>query len=102
LPIAVKGILTAEDARLAAEAGIDAIFVSNHGGRQVDCTPSAVSEIGFFFFNNEERPDERSGSNAIGNLVGLSVVQIATCHDPYSDICEIAWYFDVILFSLLR
>jgi (S)-2-hydroxy-acid oxidase len=35
LPIVVKGILTAEDAREAVKAGISAIIVSNHGGRQV-------------------------------------------------------------------
>ena len=38
----VKGILTAEDALLAAENGADGIFVSNHGGRQLD---GAVSPI---------------------------------------------------------
>ncbi len=32
----LKGILTAEDARLAVEHGADAIVVSNHGGRQLD------------------------------------------------------------------
>ncbi|MGW6919399.1 alpha-hydroxy acid oxidase [Kitasatospora sp. NPDC054939] len=36
LPIVLKGILTAEDARLAAEHGVDALVVSNHGGRQLD------------------------------------------------------------------
>jgi isopentenyl diphosphate isomerase/L-lactate dehydrogenase-like FMN-dependent dehydrogenase len=36
LPIALKGILHPEDARLAREHGIDAVVVSNHGGRQVD------------------------------------------------------------------
>jgi len=36
LPIVLKGILTAEDARLAAEHGADAVVVSNHGGRQLD------------------------------------------------------------------
>jgi isopentenyl diphosphate isomerase/L-lactate dehydrogenase-like FMN-dependent dehydrogenase len=36
LPIALKGIMTAEDARLAVEHGVDAIWVSNHGGRQLD------------------------------------------------------------------
>lgn len=34
--LVVKGILTAEDARLMVEAGADAIVVSNHGGRQLD------------------------------------------------------------------
>jgi isopentenyl diphosphate isomerase/L-lactate dehydrogenase-like FMN-dependent dehydrogenase len=36
LPIVVKGILHPDDARLAVEHGLDAIVVSNHGGRQVD------------------------------------------------------------------
>jgi 4-hydroxymandelate oxidase len=36
LPILIKGILTAEDARLAVERGVDGIVVSNHGGRQLD------------------------------------------------------------------
>ena len=36
LPIVAKGILTHEDARLAVGHGVDAIIVSNHGGRQLD------------------------------------------------------------------
>jgi 4-hydroxymandelate oxidase len=36
LPLVLKGILTAEDACLAAERGVDALVVSNHGGRQLD------------------------------------------------------------------
>ena len=35
-PIVVKGVLTGEDARRAADAGADAVVVSNHGGRQLD------------------------------------------------------------------
>lgn len=35
-PIVVKGVLTAQDARRAIDAGADAIVVSNHGGRQLD------------------------------------------------------------------
>ncbi len=34
--LVVKGILAAEDARLAREAGVDGVIVSNHGGRQLD------------------------------------------------------------------
>ena len=34
LPLVLKGILTAEDARLAVDHGVDAVWVSNHGGRQ--------------------------------------------------------------------
>lgn len=36
IPLIVKGIATAEDARLAVEHGIDVVYVSNHGGRQLD------------------------------------------------------------------
>ncbi len=36
LPIVLKGIMTAEDARLSVEHGVDAVWVSNHGGRQLD------------------------------------------------------------------
>ena len=36
LPIILKGVATAEDAKLAVEHGVDAIYVSNHGGRQLD------------------------------------------------------------------
>lgn len=36
LPILVKGVQSVKDARLALEAGVDGIIVSNHGGRQVD------------------------------------------------------------------
>ena len=36
LPLMLKGIATAEDAMLAVEHGVDVIYVSNHGGRQLD------------------------------------------------------------------
>src|SRR2546427_1702209 len=38
LPVLLKGIMTAEDAKLAAEHGVAGIIVSNHGGRQLDST----------------------------------------------------------------
>lgn len=41
----VKGVLDAEDARLAAESGVDALVVSNHGGRQLDSAPSSISVL---------------------------------------------------------
>ena len=43
--LVVKGILTAADARRCAELGADAIVVSNHGGRQLDCAPSTISVL---------------------------------------------------------
>jgi isopentenyl diphosphate isomerase/L-lactate dehydrogenase-like FMN-dependent dehydrogenase len=36
LPLIIKGIATVEDARLAVEHGVDVVYVSNHGGRQLD------------------------------------------------------------------
>ncbi len=47
-PIVIKGVLSAEDARRALDAGADAIVVSNHGGRQLDTvapTLRALPEI---------------------------------------------------------
>lgn len=45
LPLLIKGILTAEDARLAVEHGVDGIIVSNHGGRQLDHVPAAITAL---------------------------------------------------------
>lgn len=45
LPFIVKGIMTVEDAILAVEAGVDAIVISNHGGRVLDCTPGAADVL---------------------------------------------------------
>ncbi|UZP41823.1 hypothetical protein NXS19_009639 [Fusarium pseudograminearum] len=42
LPIILKGITTTEDALRAVEAGADGIWLSNHGGRQVDYSPSPL------------------------------------------------------------
>lgn len=45
LPLIVKGIMTAEDAILALEAGADGIMVSNHGGRQLDACLSSIDAL---------------------------------------------------------
>jgi lactate 2-monooxygenase len=45
LPIVLKGILCREDARLALDSGVDGIWVSNHGGRQVDGGRTALSAL---------------------------------------------------------
>ena len=45
LPIVLKGIMTAEDARLAVEHGIDGITVSNHGARQLDRTIATADAL---------------------------------------------------------
>ncbi len=41
----LKGIMDAEDARLAVQSGADAIVVSNHGGRQLDGAPSSIRAL---------------------------------------------------------
>jgi lactate 2-monooxygenase len=45
VPLLVKGVLTAEDAHLAREHGVDGILVSNHGGRQVDGSVTALDAL---------------------------------------------------------
>ena len=45
LPIVIKGIMSAEDARVAVEAGADALIVSNHGGRILDFNRAAIEAL---------------------------------------------------------
>jgi isopentenyl diphosphate isomerase/L-lactate dehydrogenase-like FMN-dependent dehydrogenase len=45
VPLLLKGIVTAEDALLAVEHGVDGIVVSNHGGRQVDGAVAALDAL---------------------------------------------------------
>ena len=45
LPLALKGILTREDATLAVEHGADAVWVSNHGGRQLDGVAAGLDAL---------------------------------------------------------
>jgi 4-hydroxymandelate oxidase len=45
MPLVLKGILTPEDARLGVEHGAAAIWVSNHGGRQLDRSPAAIDVL---------------------------------------------------------
>ena len=44
-PFAIKGILSVDDARRAADTGVSAVIISNHGGRQLDHSPSPVSVL---------------------------------------------------------
>ena len=53
MPLILKGIATAEDAQIALEHGVDVIYVSNHGGRQldhglgaIDVLPEVVKAVG--------------------------------------------------------
>ena len=43
--LVIKGVLDAEDARHAVEAGADAIIVSTHGGRQLDGAPASIEAL---------------------------------------------------------
>jgi len=53
MPLVLKGIATSEDAKIAVEHGVDVIYVSNHGGRQldhgrgtIDALPEIVAAVG--------------------------------------------------------
>jgi glycolate oxidase len=53
IPLAIKGIATAEDATIALEHGVEIVYVSNHGGRQldhgrgsIDVLPEVVAAVG--------------------------------------------------------
>ncbi|KAG5590252.1 hypothetical protein H5410_040766 [Solanum commersonii] len=56
LPILLKGVLTAEDARLAVESGAAGIIVSNHGARQLDYAPATIMAL-----------EEGDGQSSIAN-----------------------------------
>ncbi|HTZ54632.1 MAG TPA: alpha-hydroxy acid oxidase [Candidatus Acidoferrum sp.] len=43
--IIIKGVMDADDARIAAKTGVNALVVSNHGGRQLDGAPSSISAL---------------------------------------------------------
>jgi 4-hydroxymandelate oxidase len=45
LPVIVKGVLTPEDALLAADHGVAGVVVSNHGGRQLDTVPAGAEAL---------------------------------------------------------
>ncbi len=45
-PIVLKGIQSVDDAVLAAERGVDAVALSNHGGRQLDSAPAPIDLVG--------------------------------------------------------
>lgn len=74
---AIKGLLTAEDARRAIDAGADAVVVSNHGGRQLDgvaagldALPEVVAAVGsqceVLMDGGIRRGGERAGGMALG------------------------------------
>lgn len=60
LPIWLKGVLRADDARRAADAGVAGVIVSNHGGRQLDAAISTVQALPAI-------------ANAVGQRIGVLV-----------------------------
>ncbi len=44
-PVVIKGVLTSDDAQRAIDEGAEAIVVSNHGGRQLDCVPAGLRAL---------------------------------------------------------
>ncbi|WP_017582958.1 alpha-hydroxy-acid oxidizing protein [Nocardiopsis valliformis] len=81
LPLIVKGVCHADDARRAADGGVDGIYVSNHGGRQanggipaLECLPdvAAATDLPIIFDSGV-----RSGSDAVKALaLGATTVAI--------------------------
>ena len=45
MKVVLKGIMSEEDARIAASIGVDGIWVSNHGGRQLDSAPATIEVL---------------------------------------------------------
>ncbi|MBI4637559.1 MAG: alpha-hydroxy-acid oxidizing protein [Candidatus Rokubacteria bacterium] len=45
LPVGLKGVMTPQDARRAVEAGVELVWVSNHGGRQLDHTQATIDAL---------------------------------------------------------
>jgi isopentenyl diphosphate isomerase/L-lactate dehydrogenase-like FMN-dependent dehydrogenase len=82
--IYIKGILTAEDALKSINCGVDGIIVSNHGGRQLDSTPSSISVLPSIVNAVEKRCDVildggvRSGLDVVKAIcLGANAVSIA-------------------------
>ncbi|WP_280423355.1 alpha-hydroxy-acid oxidizing protein [Nocardia carnea] len=83
LPIAVKGVLHPDDARLVVDAGADGVLVSNHGGRQIDNSIAALDALGPIVAAVGDRADVlfdsgiRTGSDV---LTALALGAKAVCY----------------------
>jgi len=89
IPLILKGIATAEDAGIAVEHGVDGVYVSNHGGRQLDhgagsteVLPEVVAAVGgratVFVDGGYARGTDIVKAIALGaNIVGLG--RLACC-----------------------
>jgi glycolate oxidase len=87
IPLILKGIATAEDARIALDHGVDWIYVSNHGGRQLDhgrgameVLPEIVAAVGgragiMLDGGFARGTDVVKGIAAGANLIGLGRMQ---------------------------
>lgn len=82
LPLVLKGVLTREDAALARQAGVDALWVSNHGGRQVDGARSSLEALAEIAQAEPDMPlvfdsGVRCGADALKALrLGASLVGV--------------------------
>jgi isopentenyl diphosphate isomerase/L-lactate dehydrogenase-like FMN-dependent dehydrogenase len=89
IPLILKGLATAEDAGIAVEHGVDGVYVSNHGGRQLDhgagsteVLPEVVAAVGrratFFVDGGYARGTDIVKAIALGaDVVGLG--RLACC-----------------------
>jgi isopentenyl diphosphate isomerase/L-lactate dehydrogenase-like FMN-dependent dehydrogenase len=76
LPIIPKGIQTVEDAREAVKNGAKAIFLSNHGGRQLDTSPSAL-EVALEIYQEEPKIFKQVEVYADGGVrYGIDVLKL--------------------------
>ena len=65
LPLVLKGIATAEDAEVAVRHGVDVVYVSNHGGRQLDHalgSAAVLPEVVRAVAGRAQPPNRRSAS----------------------------------------
>jgi L-lactate dehydrogenase (cytochrome) len=86
-PIALKGVLRPEDVRRAAHEGLDAVIVSNHGGRQLDHVPATIDVLPELVDAAEERVEVlmdsgvRRGSDIFAALaLGARAVLVGRAH----------------------
>jgi len=85
--LVLKGILDAEDAKIAAGCGVDAIVVSNHGGRQLDSTISSIRALPEIVDALEDKTEVwldggiRSGQDVLKSLaLGARAVMIGRAY----------------------
>jgi L-lactate dehydrogenase (cytochrome) len=86
-PIALKGVVRAEEARRAADEGLAAVIVSNHGGRQLDHVPATIAVLPEIVDAAGDRLEVlmdsgiRRGSDIVAALaVGARAVLIGRAH----------------------